>query len=227
MSEDGRYLSALKWTFKQPSVRNVFVGSFTAVFLLILGALIASPSFLTDRAWWAWNGWPAITAMAQVLLVGTLAILWLQLRQLRNQATQESRNRRDDLDRDRQQRREEFERAHTPVLSVVLTHAEASAERGTATLTLVAVGQGVVHNVVVSFWTGVTRSRHSEVRMMPSIIAPSRDEINVSWDTWKETQQCTVEVKGFGTFWQPIDFQQHGKIEPRRLLEFETSAERL
>lgn len=193
---------------------------------LVLWTIIAS-SFLVDRGWWAWNGWPAIGAIAQILLVGTLVILWLQLRQLRDQAAQETRYRREDFDRDTQQRRDEFERANTPVLSVVLTDAQAGGDRGTATYTLVAVGQGVVHNVSIGFWTGAEKPQQGRdlVKILPSIVAPSQHEFPVTWTPWQEKQQFTVEVTGRGTFWQPIDFRQHGEIEPGRTPVFVAPSE--
>ena len=77
--------------------------------LLVLW-VISSPTFVTDRSFWAWNGWAGIAAVgtfvAASATLGTLIFFGIQLAMLRSQARREAQEHRVDIDRETQQRRE-------------------------------------------------------------------------------------------------------------------------
>lgn len=111
-------------------------------------------------AGWAWSGWPAVAAIGQIAAaLGTLAaliFLWLQVRAILKGQVLETANRVQDEARRDKERREDFERAHTPYVSVeVVTPAHGFQELPLANVLAAdcrvnADGQGVAYDIEVT-----------------------------------------------------------------------------
>lgn len=125
--------------------------------------------FFVDRAWWAWDGWPAVGALAQALAafatLGTLIFFWVQIRR-------EHAYRQADRDHSLRLLRESFQATNTPVLTVVIRDGQASGEGGSVTFALVAQGSGVVRNIEIDCWVGNTEPQHPLAGIAPPGLAP-------------------------------------------------------
>lgn len=97
--------------------------------------------FFLDRGFWAWNGWPGVAAIGQLVaaaaVLATLWFFWQQLKGVREQA------------------RKDFELAHTPLISIELTEGAASGNRTDTfiiSFRVNAAGEGPAYNVGVSMY---------------------------------------------------------------------------
>lgn len=143
--------------------------------------LIAGVEAVVASTFWTWDGWTGLAALAQIVAalstLGALIFFWAQIQQMRSQQMQDEKDRRED-----------FELAHTPYLSlqVLTAHRPEPNQPGvlSADCQVNADGAGVAYDVKVTLRferNGQMEHAHTD-HYIKYLRAPDSHTATLSWN---------------------------------------------
>jgi hypothetical protein len=138
-------------------------------------------------AFWSWPGWSLLQALAILGCFGALALLCLQVRAARRQtdlrnemASIQMRELRASQERQEERRREEYEQAQTPYLSVeIVAGQRRQDDRWVATCRVNADGSGVASNVILNLL--IPSLRYTDAHVIRYLRAPGSAQAELRW----------------------------------------------
>ena len=151
----------------------------------------AAPSSHAANWWgwgvWSWSGWSSLEAVGVLgcllVLVGILFALRDSGRQadVRNElARRQLQELRISQERQEERRREEYEQAQTPYLSVeILPGQRRQEDRWVATCRINADGSGVASNVILNLL--IPSLRYTDAQVVRYLRAPGSAEVELRW----------------------------------------------
>ena len=159
---------------------------------LLVATATATPGANGAAAWpswglWSWPGWVALAAVALLGCCAALLLLSLQLRDsrrrldLRNEAASiQMRELKSSLERQEERRREEYEQAQTPYLSVeILAGQRRQDDRWVATCRVNADGSGIASNVILNLM--IPSLRYTDAHVIRYLRAPGSSQAELRW----------------------------------------------
>ena len=159
---------------------------------LLVATATATPGANGAAAWpswglWSWPGWVALAAVALLGCCAALLLLCLQLRDsrrrldLRNEAASiQMRELKSSLERQEERRREEYEQAQTPYLSVeILAGQRRQDDRWVATCRVNADGSGIASNVILNLM--IPSLRYTDAHVIRYLRALGSSQAELRW----------------------------------------------
>jgi len=136
---------------------------------------------------WSWSGWSMLQALAVAGCFVALLVLSLQLRasrraaNMRDEAASEQlRELKTSQERQEERRREEYEQAQTPYLSVEIVGGQRRQEdRWVATCRVNADGGGVAYNVILNLL--IPSLRYTDAHVIRYLRAPGSAPAELRW----------------------------------------------
>jgi hypothetical protein len=136
---------------------------------------------------WGWAGWSSLQALALLGVFVALLVLILQLRDSRRQtdlrnelARRQLQELKSSQERQEERRREEYEQAQTPYLSLeILPGQRREDDRWLATCRVNADGGGVANNVIVNLL--IPSLRYTDAHVIRYLRAPGSAQAELRW----------------------------------------------
>jgi hypothetical protein len=159
---------------------------------IVVALAIAAPAARSAAPWWnwafwSWPGWSLLQALAVLGCFVALLLLSLQVRASRRQtdlrnemATLQMRELRASQERQEERRREEYEQAQTPYLSVeIVSGQRRQDDRWVATCRVNADGGGVASNVILNLL--IPSLRYTDAHVIRYLRAPGSAPAELRW----------------------------------------------
>jgi hypothetical protein len=159
---------------------------------ILVAIATAAPGANGATAWpswglWSWPGWVALAAVGLLGCCAALLVLCLQLRDSRRRldlrdetASLQMRELRGSLERQEERRREEYEQAQTPYLSVeILAGQRRQDDRWVASCRVNADGSGIASNVILNLM--IPSLRYTDAHVIRYLRAPGSAQAELRW----------------------------------------------
>jgi hypothetical protein len=136
---------------------------------------------------WGWAGWSSLQALGLLGCFAALLVLIVQLRDSRRQtdlrnelARRQLQELKSGQERQEERRREEYEQAQTPYLSVeILTGLRREEDRWVATCRVNADGSGMANNVILNLL--IPSIRYTDTHVIRYLRAPGSAQAELRW----------------------------------------------